>query len=886
MPNPTLIAFPGTTFSSATSFTINSDPGTQIGDLYVLVCYATTGIGVPSGSGWTEIIEFGNDGSLSGDFTAYWKIATVAGGETITVTLASSSGCAAVATIRGAFASFPIANYSYAETTPSDTWTVPSITISDDYTGALVVAISDDHTSQTWSLAPSLSQQMLERQASTSQIMGWYAVQASSGASTSYAATKTGTAGNGAIIAIYIEWEGMSVTGPDGEFPSTGLVGSPYTGPGLVASGGNPPFTYSIAAGGLQPGLSLNPSTGAITGTAIGVEPSQFTGEATDSVGIVRTVDANISIYSIPPPIAPGGPSIIGDLLPQYIGQTTDLDGGEAGGANIQLPPFKYSDGYTYVAYTNILMDGSFRQFLAVGRTNNPNVVPFASVDAAHAPEVSSNAAPCPLIDLANNRILFLVQDGTGDNPPINSAMSVRVFNLTTGLWDTPLATGGPNVCSAGSGPSTWNDWFNLGFRFISPTKFIVVYYQQNANPSISPDLYSVTLTTAGAWGTPQPIVVSSLSPNLYPAFSGMGVDANGQTWVLYYKGTESPLRFNLYFNSISTSGVVGSETLAYTSSSFSPRAATFGTYIPAIDGMIWGFYDGHASSIISPVASTQCCLLIIANVSTSPAFSFEGIADRPGGEGTNVWSSPQFFTSPTGTTWYLGITQQTGSGGPLDFGVESIQLFQRLASGTPGTWTQSTYYDASVNPPAGPVYHNDPDVPTSPAELNSLSFTSIDGVMVTTLGMLSDWCGVIFYLSASSLAVVTIACPAGSGTATVGALFTSNPPVVTGDTPPDSFALLSGPGWMSINTLTGVVSGVPDMPGMVTYVIQVTGSLGNVATTSPGCSIVVSKKPCPPQFFPGSGGTGHAASAGDETGTIILPKFQPGKGGNRFGNK
>jgi hypothetical protein len=46
----------------------------------------------------------------------------------------------------------------------------------------------------------------------------------------------------------------------------------------------------------------------------------------------------------------------------------------------------------------------------------------------------------------------------------------------------------------------------------------------------------------------------------------------------------------------------------------------------------------------------------------------------------------------------------------------------------------------------------------------------------------------------------------------------------------------------MSIDAATGVVSGIPDASGAVTYVIQVTDSLGNVADTSPGCALTVSE--------------------------------------------
>ncbi len=51
----------------------------------------------------------------------------------------------------------------------------------------------------------------------------------------------------------------------------------------ITASGGKAPYTYAISAGSLPPGLSLNPSTGAVTGTPTAGGTFTFTVTATDS---------------------------------------------------------------------------------------------------------------------------------------------------------------------------------------------------------------------------------------------------------------------------------------------------------------------------------------------------------------------------------------------------------------------------------------------------------------------------------------------------------------------------------------------------------------------------------------------------------------------------
>jgi hypothetical protein len=57
-----------------------------------------------------------------------------------------------------------------------------------------------------------------------------------------------------------------------------GMVGVSYSD-GLAASGGTQPYSWSLASGSLPPGLTLNSSTGAITGTPTTAGTSSFTAQ-------------------------------------------------------------------------------------------------------------------------------------------------------------------------------------------------------------------------------------------------------------------------------------------------------------------------------------------------------------------------------------------------------------------------------------------------------------------------------------------------------------------------------------------------------------------------------------------------------------------------------
>ncbi len=64
----------------------------------------------------------------------------------------------------------------------------------------------------------------------------------------------------------------------------------------LVASGGVPPRTWSIAAGALPNGLALDPATGAITGTPTAAGNFNFTVRVTDSAAATATKALSVNI--------------------------------------------------------------------------------------------------------------------------------------------------------------------------------------------------------------------------------------------------------------------------------------------------------------------------------------------------------------------------------------------------------------------------------------------------------------------------------------------------------------------------------------------------------------------------------------------------------------
>ena len=79
--------------------------------------------------------------------------------------------------------------------------------------------------------------------------------------------------------------------------PPSGVVGTPYSVT-LTAAGGTTPYTWSISAGSLPAGLTLNASTGVVSGTPTTAGTSSFTAQVTDSKGKTATFATSITILS------------------------------------------------------------------------------------------------------------------------------------------------------------------------------------------------------------------------------------------------------------------------------------------------------------------------------------------------------------------------------------------------------------------------------------------------------------------------------------------------------------------------------------------------------------------------------------------------------------
>jgi uncharacterized repeat protein (TIGR01451 family) len=77
--------------------------------------------------------------------------------------------------------------------------------------------------------------------------------------------------------------------------PPSGQAAVAYSD-ALAVTGGTGPFTWAVSGGGAPPGLTLNPSTGVLSGTPTTAGLYTFTVKVTDSYGLTATQSLNLTV--------------------------------------------------------------------------------------------------------------------------------------------------------------------------------------------------------------------------------------------------------------------------------------------------------------------------------------------------------------------------------------------------------------------------------------------------------------------------------------------------------------------------------------------------------------------------------------------------------------
>ena len=137
----------------------------------------------------------------------------------------------------------------------------------------------------------------------------------------------------------------LAITTP-ARLPQDGVKGAPYSLT-LTASGGTAPYTWSVTAGSLPLGLTLNSASGVITGipTVSAKDPMPFTVQAVSTGPPAQTISKQVSLLIVDPPVV----------------ETSSLDGATTGTSYAQKLTAEFGSGgftWTLVPGQGVLPDG------------------------------------------------------------------------------------------------------------------------------------------------------------------------------------------------------------------------------------------------------------------------------------------------------------------------------------------------------------------------------------------------------------------------------------------------------------------------------------------------------------------------------------------------
>ncbi len=205
----------------------------------------------------------------------------------------------------------------------------------------------------------------------------------------------------------------------------------------LTPSGGATPYTYSISSGTLPTGLSLNPSTGAVTGTPTATySTANVVFSVKDAKGVVASTTSTVSFTVVAAPVAISATA------------TTTAQSLTVGTAMASFSPLTPSGGatpYTYSVTTGTLPAGLSLNASTGAVTGTPSAT-YTAANVVFSVKDTNN-----VVASTTSTVSFTVVAAT---PSITATATTTAQSLTVG---TAMTSFSPLTPSGGATPYTYS---------------------------------------------------------------------------------------------------------------------------------------------------------------------------------------------------------------------------------------------------------------------------------------------------------------------------------------------------------------------------------------------------------------------------------------------